>query len=70
MKALEEAISALDPGEFHFPKIYGIGWDDLYVGEKVRLGREFMNFVREGYFQEVTDTGKKKKGGRVYVKSG
>ncbi len=69
LKALEAAISARSPGEFHFPEIYGSGWNELYVGDKVKLGHEFMNLVREGRFMNVTDTGKKKAGGRVYLKA-
>ncbi|MCX8997063.1 single-stranded DNA-binding protein [Rhizobiaceae bacterium BDR2-2] len=69
LKALEKAISALAPGEFHFPEIYGPDWNELYVGDKVKLGREFMTLVRKGYFAQVTDTGKKKAGGRVYLKA-
>ncbi|PZR87562.1 MAG: DUF1413 domain-containing protein [Stutzerimonas stutzeri] len=69
LKALEKAIAALPPGEFHFPAIYGADWDELYVGDKVRLGREFMNLVRKGHFTQVTDTGNKKAGGRIYLKA-
>lgn len=69
MKALERAISALVPGEFHFPEVYGADWNELYVGDKVKLGREFMNLVRKGYSTQVMDTGKKKAGGRVYLKA-
>lgn len=68
MKALERAISALGRGEFHFPEVHGADWNELYVGDKVKLGREFMNLVRKGYFARVTDTGKKKAGGRIYLK--
>ncbi len=57
------------PGEFHFPEVYGADWSELYVGDKVKLGREFMNLVRKGYFTQVTDTGKKTAGGRVYLKT-
>ncbi len=69
LKALEKAIFALAPGEFHFPEIYGPSWNELYVGDKVKLGREFMNLVRKGNFPQVMDTGKKKAGGRVYLKT-
>ncbi len=68
LKALEKAVAALAQGEFHFPEVYGAGWDELYVGDKVKLGREFMTLVRKGYFAGVTDTGEKKAGGRVYSK--
>jgi hypothetical protein len=69
LTVLEEAIAALAPGEFQFPEIYGADWNELYVGDKVKLGREFMNLVRKGHFAHVTDTGKKKAGGHVYLKS-
>lgn len=69
LKVLEKAISALKPGEFHFPEIYGPNWNDLSVGEKVKFGREFMNLVRKGNFAHVTDTRKKKAGGRIYLKA-
>ncbi|MEO9340421.1 DUF1413 domain-containing protein [Mesorhizobium sp. SB112] len=68
LKRIEKTISALGPGEFHFPEIYGADWNELYVGDKVKLGREFMDLVRKGYFAQVRDTGEKKAGGRVYVK--
>lgn len=54
------------PGEFHFPEVYGEGWDDLYIGDKVRKGHEFLNAVRAGDVPGVEDTGQKKGGGRVY----
>lgn len=65
---LDAAISALEPGEFHLPEIYGSGWDELYVGEKVKLGRAFLKLVQKGHFSHVEDTGKKEAGGRVYLK--
>jgi hypothetical protein len=69
LKAVETAISARAPGEFHFPEIYGSDWNELYVGDKVKLGREFLNLVHKGRFANVTDTGKKQAGGRVYLKA-
>jgi hypothetical protein len=66
---LEPAIHALPPGEFHFSTIYGDDWNDLYVGDKVELGRAFMRLVRQGRFPKVTDTGRKTGAGRVYLKS-
>ncbi len=69
LKALEAAISERSSGEFHFPELYGSDWNELYVGDKVKLGREFMNLVHKGRFANVTDTGKKKAGGRVYLKA-
>lgn len=63
---LQNRIATRDPGEFHFPEIYGAGWDALYIGDKVRIGREFLNAVRAGKFPTVEDTGQKHGGGRVY----
>ncbi|MFC4235120.1 DUF1413 domain-containing protein [Thalassospira xianhensis] len=63
---LQNRIAARNPGEFHFPEIYGPGWDALYIGDKVRIGREFLNAVRAGKFPNVEDTGQKRGGGRVY----
>ena len=68
-KAVERAISALSPGEFHFSTVYGPDWDELYVGDKVKFGREFLNRVRKGDVPHVTDTGRKKAGGRIYLRS-
>ncbi len=68
LKTLETAIAALAPGEFRFPGLYGPGWGALYVGDRVKLGREFMNLVRKGHFLHVSDTGKKNAGGRIYLK--
>jgi len=59
-------LLGLEPGEFHFPALYGEGWNRLYIGDKVRLGREFFRAVRTGEFPGVEDTGRKKYGGRVY----
>ncbi|MDQ0324616.1 hypothetical protein J2R99_000465 [Rhodopseudomonas julia] len=63
---LERALNARAPGEFHFPEIYGEGWDGLYIGDRVKLGRTFLNAVRAGDFPGVEDTGRKTDGGRVY----
>lgn len=68
LRALTTAIAALAPGEFHFPEIYGPDWNELYVGDKVKLGREFMNLVRKGRLPDVRDTGIKKAAGRIYLK--
>ena len=53
-------------GAFHFPEIYGPGWDDLWIGDKVKTGRAFLEAVRAGKFPGVEDTGTKKGGGRLY----
>ncbi len=63
---LQSRLAARAPGTFHFPEIYGPGWDTLYIGDKVRIGREFLNAVRAGKFPTVEDTGQKRGGGRVY----
>ncbi|WP_084397311.1 DUF1413 domain-containing protein [Henriciella aquimarina] len=67
---LQKRIEQLDEGEFHFPPVYGPGWDELYIGDKVKTGRAFMEAVRAGKFPGVEDTGQKKGGGRVYYWSG
>ncbi|TCQ99100.1 hypothetical protein [Neorhizobium sp. JUb45] len=54
-------MPALEPGEFHFPENYGSDWDELFVGEKVKL-------VQKGHFSHAEDKGKKEAGGRVYLK--
>jgi len=63
---LRDRISELRPGEFHFPEVYGSGWDRLFIGDKVRIGRAFLEAVRAGLFPGVEDTGRKKGRGRVY----
>jgi hypothetical protein len=67
LETLKRAIAALDYREFHFSEIYGAGWDALYVGDKVKYGREFFNRVRAGYFMGVEDSGRKNAGGRLYL---
>lgn len=59
-----------DPGEFHFSDIYGPDWQGLYIGDRVKLGHEFLRLVRENTFSGILDTGKKKNGGRIYLKEG
>ena len=63
---LQKKIVGLEPGEFHFPEIYDPRWDELFIGDKVRRGRQFLESVRAGVFPGVEDTGRKKGGGRVY----
>ncbi|GAA5120334.1 DUF1413 domain-containing protein [Alloalcanivorax gelatiniphagus] len=67
---LEKALKKRPPGEFHFPQVYGAGWDQLYIGDKVKLGNTFLRLVRLGRFPGIEDTGKKKGGGRLYRKTG
>ena len=66
MSRLRSHIEKLPLGEFHFPDIYGKDWEKLYIGDKVRLGRDFLEAVRHGCFPGVEDTGRKKDGGHVY----
>lgn len=68
MERLRTRLLGQEPGEFHFPALYGERWDDLWIGDKVKFGREFLNAVRAGKFPDVEDTGRKKGGGRVYLK--
>ena len=65
---LERTLREQAPGLFHFPEIYGRGWGELYIGDRVKLGNDFLRLVRQGCFQGVEDTGEKKDGGRVYRK--
>ncbi|RVV99152.1 DUF1413 domain-containing protein [Mesobaculum littorinae] len=59
-------LADFDTGEFHFPDLYGPGWDSLPIGEKVSRGRDFLKAVRNGDFPGVDDTGRKAGGGRLY----
>lgn len=63
---LQKRIAQQEPGTFHFPEIYGPDWDQLYIGDKVRKGRDFLEAVRAGKFPGVEDTGEKRNGGRLY----
>ncbi|MBN9886034.1 DUF1413 domain-containing protein [Salipiger abyssi] len=56
------------PGEFHFPELYGRDWNALWIGDKVRIGREFLNAVRAGKLPGIEDTARKAGGGRIYRK--
>lgn len=66
MSWLRERIAARKPGEFHLPEVYGPAWDDLRIGDKVKIGHAFLDAVRDGAFPGVEDTGVKKGGGRIY----
>ncbi len=57
-------------GPFHFHELYGDDWDRLWIGDKVRIGREFLNAVRAGRFFGVEDTGHKDRGGHLYLWAG
>lgn len=63
---LRKRIAARPPGTFHFPDVYGPDWDHLFIGDKVRIGRTFLEAVRAGHFPGVQDTGRKTGGGRLY----
>jgi len=63
---LRRRLAGRAPGEFHFPELYGPGWDDLWIGDKVATGRAFLEAVRAGKVPGVEDTGVKKGGGRLY----
>lgn len=65
---LRAALARRSAGPFHFPEIYGAGWERLPIGEKVRMGRDFQRAVDSGIFPGVTDTGRKRGGGRLYIK--
>lgn len=67
---IRASLARRAPGPFHFSEIYGPGWDRLYVGDKVKLGREFMRAVDAGQFAGVVDTGRKVAGGRLYLLTG
>ncbi len=64
---LKDHLRELSPGPFRLSELYGSGWYALPIGERVRIGREFLNEVNRGAYLGVQDTGKKKGGGRVYV---
>lgn len=66
IQRLTARIAERAPGPFHFPEVYGPAWDRLFIGDKVRIGRQFLNAVRAGRFPGVEDTGRKRGGGRVY----
>ncbi|MBF5052921.1 DUF1413 domain-containing protein [Alloalcanivorax venustensis] len=65
---LQKTLSERPPGLFHFPEVYGRGWSGLYIGDRVKLGNDFLRLVRQGRFEGVEDTGDKKRGGRLYRK--
>ncbi|RCK44196.1 hypothetical protein TH25_20035 [Thalassospira profundimaris] len=69
IRRLQQNIARHPARTFHFPEIYGNGWDDLYIGDKVQMGHQFLDAVRAGNFPGVADTGTKKDGGRVYQKT-
>jgi len=66
LQRLKTRIGEMPPGEFHLPAVWVGDWEKLFVGDKVRLGRDFLEAVRDGRLPGVEDTGRKKGGGRVY----
>ncbi|WP_432697201.1 DUF1413 domain-containing protein [Marinobacterium sp. YM272] len=67
---LQHQLNTCEAGEFHFSEIYGAGWKQLWIGDRVKLGHAFLNAVRKGEFPGVVDTGIKRGGGRLYRWSG
>ncbi|ARC88159.1 DUF1413 domain-containing protein [Rhodovulum sp. MB263] len=67
---IRDALAALPSGEFHLPDAVGPRWDDLWIGEKVGLGNDFLKHVRQGRFEGIEDTGRKEHGLHVYLKTG
>ncbi|MBN9670850.1 DUF1413 domain-containing protein [Roseibium aggregatum] len=65
-----ETLAHRSPGTFHFREIYGPDWEDLSIGDRVKLGNVFLRMVRNATFPDVRDTGQKNAGGRIYVKTG
>ncbi len=39
---LQKTLSERPPGLFHFPEVYGRGWSGLYIGDRVKLGNDFL----------------------------
>ncbi|TQS71717.1 DUF1413 domain-containing protein [Rhodobacteraceae bacterium] len=69
LKQIKATIKKRADGAFHLSDIYGGEWDALYVGDQVRLGREFLRLVQRGDIKGVRDSGEKSGGGRLYIKS-
>lgn len=65
---LKAAIARLPPGPFHFSDLYGEAWQQFWIGERVQRGHDFQRAVAHGEFPGVLDTGKKRGGGRVYLR--
>ncbi|WP_226623941.1 DUF1413 domain-containing protein [Alloyangia pacifica] len=68
LNRLRRDAQGLPQGKFHFPALYGAGWEDLWIGDKVKIGRAFLKAVRAGQIPDVEDSGHKVGGGRVYRK--
>jgi uncharacterized protein DUF1413 len=67
---LRHAIADRPEGTFHLADLYGEDWDQIRIGDKVKLGNAFQRAVARHEFENVEDTGEKHDGGRVYVKGG
>ncbi|WP_108259882.1 DUF1413 domain-containing protein [Mangrovicoccus ximenensis] len=63
------ALAARRAGEFRLPELLA-DWDGRPIGEKVRLGNDFLREVRKGAFAGIRDTGRKTAGGHIYRKEG
>ncbi|WP_138465988.1 DUF1413 domain-containing protein [Poseidonocella sp. HB161398] len=61
------ALAARQPGEFRLPELLA-DWEDRPIGEKVRLGNDFLREVRKGAFAGIRDTGRKAPRGHLYRK--
>ena len=66
LSRLRARLADRAPGPFHFRDIWP-GFDDLWIGDKVKLGHRFLDAVRAGALPGVTDTGTKRGGGRLYL---
>ena len=63
---LSAALAGRAPGPFHFRDICA-GFDEMWIGDKVKAGHAFLNAVRAGRLPGVHDTGRKTGGGRLYL---
>ena len=63
---LRAALAKREPGPFHFRDICA-GFDEMWIGDKVKAGHAFLDAVRAGRLPGVSDTGTKKGGGRLYL---
>ncbi|AJE45535.1 DUF1413 domain-containing protein [Celeribacter indicus] len=67
-RMIRDALDAQPEGTFHLSEAVGARWNDLSIGEKVRLGNAVLRGVRAGAFPGIEDTGRKTRGGRLYRK--
>ena len=59
-------LKNIDAGEkFSLPSLYGESdWDQLYIGDKVMAGNQFLRQVRKGHYPGVKELPKDKQHGR------